>query len=203
MLSACLDDPALRPLNGLDLKPSRILTIERAILGSSIERDQLRPRPLSKPYTIWTGNRGRTNDIPRPTTPHFVARNVVNLENPSLIRIAAFCNRDAPAGKAAVVQQLLHLLLDQRAVDATYRHPYARCVGAICICSEGRKEDGDGRACDLHTGAVDVGVRHGVVDPILEVKVDAVGCEVEFGAPDAAVATGFCEIDGGWLCNNV
>ena len=73
-------------------------------------------------------------------------------------------------------------------------------VGAVGVCAERGQEEGDGRAGDLGAGAVDVGVGDGVLDPVLEVEVDAVGGDVEFRAPEAAAAD--CG-EGGLLCDEV
>ena len=180
-------------LHGLRLRHSRILNVERvksdrAILEGSIERAQHRPRSLLKPSSIHARRRRRTNNFSHPATLDLIIRHIINLENPFLDRIATICYPDTPAGKTSVDSQLLHLLLDHRAVNASSGYIVARCVSAVCICSEGRKKDADCSASDLDARAVDIGVGHCEFDPVLEVYVDAVGGEVELGTPNAAAA---------------
>ena len=79
-------------------------------------------------------------------------------------------------------------MFDDGAVDARRGYVDSLCRGTVGVCAERGQDDGYGRAGDLGAGAVDVGVGYAVVDPVLEVEVDAVGREVEFRAPEAAAA---------------
>ena len=119
-------------------------------------------------------------------------RDIINNEDPFLARITAVCNRGITTGETAVHSQLLHLLLDHRAIDASRRD--ALCIRTVGIGSQGRKKDGDGSTSNLSAGAVDVGIGHGVFDPVLKVDIYPIGSEIVLRAPEATLAGCCCDI---------
>ena len=160
----------------------------RPTIKSSIELHQRRPLSFHQPLTVPSRLRRRTNHIPRPPAPDLILRHVINRKPTPIARSPALRSWNVPARKTPLGPQFFHALLDDGAVDARRRPEGVPCVGAVGVCAERGQEDGYGRAGDLGAGGVVVGVGNAVFDPVVEVEVDAVGRDVEFGAPEAAVA---------------
>ena len=164
------------------------------IINSSIEADQRRPRASVEPRTIRTRYRRRTDDLPRLTTLHPICRKIINSKDALLARVATGGNRGVTAGKTAVLSQLLDLLLDHGAPNASHWWMRAPCVSTVCHWPERKEGYGEGSACDLDTRPIDVRVRHAVLDPVLKVGVDMVGGQVVWGTPYATSTGCFREI---------